>query len=488
MDLVDAHRRRSRRGRVPLAIQSSSAQAWRRSTARRSRRSEAPRSPGHRIGLAQRPSVGGHDLELVALSAAGARADDDPDAGRAVVVDHRSSTRATSRSTRRRPRPTRRSAPRRRTGTRLTPRARPDGCGPSTSHSRRCVPSPNRWTSSSPIESASRRTSTPRVGCAAVRVLMLSWDYPPQAIGGTAAHVAGLSRRAAAAGHDVVVLTIADRRADLEAERPGPVRVVRAAIDLPWLPPDGTRRPHGLGQPRRRQARAHARRRVSTGGRPTSSTATTGGSAGPPTSFAARTASRSCSRCTAPSGCATAATCRQGTPTDINAVEWWLAFQADRLIAPTRSWSINWSPASRSPRNTSRVSRTASTPTSGACRRARVDREPLVVSWGRVQYEKGSRFSPGDAPRSVAGPGRAVHDRRARELPARAPDPDRRRGCQRPRSTCPASSATTRCVGSRTAPVASSSRRCTSHSASSRSRRSPPAPRSSSPAPAGWPS
>ena len=62
---------------------------------------------------------------------------------------------------------------------------------------------------------------------------MLTWEYPPLT-GGAAAHVDGLSRALATAGHDVVVLTVAG---------PGPVasptdaiRVLRATRHLPVVP------------------------------------------------------------------------------------------------------------------------------------------------------------------------------------------------------------------------------------------------------------
>src|SRR5688572_26737374 len=68
-----------------------------------------------------------------------------------------------------------------------------------------------------------------------MRVLMLTWEYPPLT-GGAAAHVDGLSQAQAQAGHDVVVLTVGP---------PGPVsptmtsvRVLRAATGLPWIPDD----------------------------------------------------------------------------------------------------------------------------------------------------------------------------------------------------------------------------------------------------------
>jgi glycogen(starch) synthase len=82
-----------------------------------------------------------------------------------------------------------------------------------------------------------------------------------------------------------------------------------------------------------------------------------------------------------------------GAPTDINSIEWWLAYQADRLISPTRfvveqlvtAFELlpdhvehipngidpeQWRPA-------------------GEPRLPAGPRGALVVSWGRVQYEKG---------------------------------------------------------------------------------------------------
>jgi glycogen(starch) synthase len=64
----------------------------------------------------------------------------------------------------------------------------------------------------------------------AVRVLMLSWEYPPLVVGGLGRHVAALSRELAAAGHEVHVVTRG------EQERPaseviGGVHVHRAAAD-----------------------------------------------------------------------------------------------------------------------------------------------------------------------------------------------------------------------------------------------------------------
>ncbi len=218
---------------------------------------------------------------------------------------------------------------------------------------------------------------------------MLSWDYPPRATGGTAAHVAGLGRALAGAGHEVVVLTIADGHADVAAERAGPVRVMRTGVDLPWLSPDetigrtasanhavvklGMRLPtdldgwipdlvHGhdwrLGWASDVLAShfevpfvltMHGTERVRHGGH-----------------------------------------LPKGAPTDINAIEWWLAFQADRLIAPTRFMVDQLVTGFElSPEHVARVPNGIDPALWRAPAGEADEREPLVVSWGRVQYEKG---------------------------------------------------------------------------------------------------
>lgn len=68
---------------------------------------------------------------------------------------------------------------------------------------------------------------------------MLSWEYPPGAVGGTAAHVVDLSRSLARAGHDVVVLTVQPPGTSPDETVEG-VRILRASVELPWLPGDDT--------------------------------------------------------------------------------------------------------------------------------------------------------------------------------------------------------------------------------------------------------
>lgn len=66
--------------------------------------------------------------------------------------------------------------------------------------------------------------------CPGVRVLMLSWEYPPLVVGGLGRHVDALSRQLVAAGHEVCVITRGDRESPCDEVREG-VRVRRAATD-----------------------------------------------------------------------------------------------------------------------------------------------------------------------------------------------------------------------------------------------------------------
>ena len=68
-----------------------------------------------------------------------------------------------------------------------------------------------------------------------MRVLMLTWEFPPRSVGGVAAHVDGLSQALAQGGHEVVLLTLSHPGAP-EDSRVGAMRVLRARADLPWLP------------------------------------------------------------------------------------------------------------------------------------------------------------------------------------------------------------------------------------------------------------
>ena len=63
-----------------------------------------------------------------------------------------------------------------------------------------------------------------------MRVLLLTWEYPPLVVGGLGRHVEALARELAAAGHDVRVVTRGDEVTPSDERRDG-VRVYRAAAD-----------------------------------------------------------------------------------------------------------------------------------------------------------------------------------------------------------------------------------------------------------------
>ncbi len=221
---------------------------------------------------------------------------------------------------------------------------------------------------------------------------MLSWDFPPRATGGTAAHVEGLATSLARAGHEVVVLTIAERITDT-ANAPGsPFRVLRTAVDLPWLPPVET--------VARTASANHAF--VKLGVTLADHDPTLGGWRPDivhghdwRTGWAADTLATIHG---VPFVSTMHGTERMrhggqlplGDPTDINSIEWWLAFQADRLIAPTHfmveqlitGFELGVEHVARIPNGVDPVLwAPPAVRTSG--------REQLVASWGNVQFEKG---------------------------------------------------------------------------------------------------
>lgn len=70
-----------------------------------------------------------------------------------------------------------------------------------------------------------------------IKVLMLSWEYPPVLVGGLGRHVHALATRLARAGHEVTVATRHAPGAALDEMVDG-VRVVRAPEDPPRIPLD----------------------------------------------------------------------------------------------------------------------------------------------------------------------------------------------------------------------------------------------------------
>ena len=221
-----------------------------------------------------------------------------------------------------------------------------------------------------------------------MRVLMLSWEYPPFVVGGIAAHVGGLARAMARGGHEVVVIS-------LQRYEPGSppvpddemvegVRVLRASAELPWLPEGdivarmASANHQLVGMAARlgdwRPDVVHAHDWLVAWAGDTLKTlwdlplvatvhATERGRHGghvPP-----------------------------GMPAAINAVEWWLTYQAREVIACSRFMVREVVGGFELPIEKVHLVPNGVDPALWKLPGAAPEREQLVVAWGRVQYEKG---------------------------------------------------------------------------------------------------
>ena len=218
---------------------------------------------------------------------------------------------------------------------------------------------------------------------------MLSWEYPPLVVGGIAAHVDGLARAMARAGHDVVVLTLHHPDAPNDAVIDG-VRVLRAHTDLPWIPDDALVAQMASANHQLVQLTAqlgdwkpdvvHAHDWLVAWAGDTLKTlwdvplvatihATERGRHGghlPP-----------------------------GLPAMVNAVEWWLTYQAHQVICCSEFMRREIIDGFELPVNKLHLVPNGVDVSLWAPPRGSAPREPLVVAWGRVQYEKGFQVLAG---------------------------------------------------------------------------------------------
>ena len=214
-----------------------------------------------------------------------------------------------------------------------------------------------------------------------VRVLMLTWEYPPLT-GGAAAHVDGLSRALGQAGHDVVVLTVG--RTGSTSPATTAVRVLRASGELPWIPDEDVvtsaasanhhlvRLTTELGDWRPDVVHAHNWQCAWA-----ATTIAVLHDAPLVTTFHTTLRGQHGGRVP------------PGEPSTIHAVESWLAHGSRQVIAPSMFMSREVLSGFELPAD--RIHRVPNgiDPTWWAVGEWPESRPPLVLTWGRVQYEKG---------------------------------------------------------------------------------------------------
>jgi len=222
-----------------------------------------------------------------------------------------------------------------------------------------------------------------------LRVLMASWEFPPLVVGGLAAHVDGLTRALVRQGHEVVVLTLHHDDVPDDTEIEG-VRVLRARADLPWLPPEDFIA--------RMASANHAIVQLTTaldGWRPDIVHAhdwlvawagdTLHELYGVPLVATVHATEKGRNGGYLP----------PGQPAGIHAVEWWLTYQADRVIACSRymveeirsSFDLPRAKLDDIPNGVDVEPWEPPDPPP-----PRGPNGPLILTWGRLQYEKGFQF------------------------------------------------------------------------------------------------
>jgi glycogen synthase len=218
-----------------------------------------------------------------------------------------------------------------------------------------------------------------------MRVAMVSYEFPPLVVSGVASHADGLARALARAGHEVVVFTRNHPRIDDDSVTVDGVRVLRASSDLPWIPD-----------------RERFTQTVSTNHQIAALAGRLGPSWRPDvvhahdwmTAWAADTLK---AWWDVPLVATIHATERGrhgghvpiGIPAQINSVEWWLTYQAQQVICCSAFMRREIVDGFELPFDKLHLIPNGIDPAVWQTPDPAPEREPLVVAWGRVQYEKG---------------------------------------------------------------------------------------------------
>lgn len=219
-----------------------------------------------------------------------------------------------------------------------------------------------------------------------MQVLILSWEYPPSSAGGIAAHVDGLAHALQRAGHDVVIIT--RRLPGTERDGSfGDVRVLRAEVDLPWIPDDVVAATASAN---------HAFVAVSTAlgdWRPDVIHAHDWGVAWAADTLATLWDVPLVTTFHGTERGRHGGHLAPGEPTDINSVEWWLAYRSQHVTASTKLMVREIIDGFEMDPNLVHRIPAGIDPTwwatDGPDEHRSASRSGLVLAWGRVQYEKG---------------------------------------------------------------------------------------------------
>jgi glycogen synthase len=216
-----------------------------------------------------------------------------------------------------------------------------------------------------------------------MRVLMLTWEFPPRSDGGVAAHVDGLSRAMAAAGHDVALLTLSHPGAPADTVVGG-VHVLRARTDLPWLPEDDL--------VARVASANHHLVQLSTrlgSWRPEIVHAHDWQVAWASDTLAALYEAKLVATFHGTARGSHGGRVPPGQPGTIHAIESWLAHTAAEVLANSRFMMREIISGFELPAERAHLVPNGIDPAWWSSGELPVRRSPLVFTWGRVQYEKG---------------------------------------------------------------------------------------------------